>query len=48
MRFSVWPNPQQSFTDVLEIARHAEATGWDGVWYADHSCAPTATRASTS
>ena len=36
MRFSVWPNPTQSFAEVLAIARHAEATGWDGVWYADH------------
>jgi len=36
MRFSVWPNPTQGFEDVLEIARHAEASGWDGVWYADH------------
>jgi F420-dependent oxidoreductase-like protein len=36
MRFSVWPNPTQPFQDVLEIARHAEATGWDGLWYADH------------
>jgi F420-dependent oxidoreductase-like protein len=36
MRFSVWPAPTQSFTDVLEIARHAESTGWDGLWYADH------------
>ena len=36
MRFSVWPMPMQSFADVLEIARHAEATGWDGLWYADH------------
>ena len=22
--------------DVLAVARHAEATGWDGVWIADH------------
>jgi F420-dependent oxidoreductase-like protein len=36
MRFSVWPMPTQSFEDVLEIARHAESTGWDGLWYADH------------
>jgi F420-dependent oxidoreductase-like protein len=36
MRFSVWPNPTQSFEEVAEIARHAEATGWDGLWYADH------------
>ena len=31
MRFSVWPAPTQPFADVLEIARHAEATGWDGL-----------------
>ncbi len=36
MRFSVWPAPTQSFTDLLEIARHAESTGWDGLWLADH------------
>jgi F420-dependent oxidoreductase-like protein len=36
MRFSVWPNPQQPWSDVLEVARHAEATGWDGVYFADH------------
>lgn len=36
MRFSVWPAPTQSFADVLEIARHAESIGFDGVWYADH------------
>ncbi len=36
MRFSVWPNPTQSFEEMLEIARHVEATGWDGFWLADH------------
>jgi len=36
MRFSVWPSPTQSFDEVLEIARHAEASGWDGLWLADH------------
>src|SRR5262245_6680150 len=36
MRFSVWPNNQQPLTDILELARHAETTGWDGVWMADH------------
>ncbi|MBU2666025.1 TIGR03560 family F420-dependent LLM class oxidoreductase [Actinoplanes bogorensis] len=36
MRLSIWPGPQQSFAGVLEQARHAEATGWDGVWFADH------------
>jgi F420-dependent oxidoreductase-like protein len=36
MRLSVWPNPQQPFADVLAVARHADETGWDGVWFADH------------
>jgi len=36
MRFSVWPNLAQPWTDVVEVAQHAEATGWDGVWVADH------------
>jgi len=36
MRFSVWPNPTQPFEEVVEIAQHAERTGWDGLWLADH------------
>ena len=36
MHFSFWPAPAQDFETVLELARHAETTGWDGVWYADH------------
>jgi alkanesulfonate monooxygenase SsuD/methylene tetrahydromethanopterin reductase-like flavin-dependent oxidoreductase (luciferase family) len=36
MRFSIWPNLSQPWTDVLEVARHAEATGWDGIYVADH------------
>lgn len=36
MRFSIWPSLQQPWSDVLEVARHAEATGWDGVYVADH------------
>ncbi len=36
MRFSVWPNLMQPVEEVLEVARHAESTGWDGVWVADH------------
>jgi F420-dependent oxidoreductase-like protein len=36
MRFSIWPNLQQPWADVLEVASHAEATGWDGVYLADH------------
>jgi len=36
MRFSYWPGPQQPWSQVLASARHAEATDWDGVWFADH------------
>ncbi len=36
MRFSVWPSPAQPWESVLDVSRHAEATGWDGVWFADH------------
>jgi alkanesulfonate monooxygenase SsuD/methylene tetrahydromethanopterin reductase-like flavin-dependent oxidoreductase (luciferase family) len=36
MRFSVWPTANQPWPDLLATARHAEATGWDGLWIADH------------
>ena len=36
MRFSVWPINQQPLREVLEVARHAASTGWDGVWISDH------------
>jgi len=36
MRFSIWPSPVQPWDELLDICRHAEATGWDGIWYADH------------
>lgn len=36
MRFSVWPTNQQPFDEVLATCAHAEETGWDGVWIADH------------
>lgn len=36
MRFSFWPAPQQPYEEVLELARHIESTGWDGLWFADH------------
>jgi F420-dependent oxidoreductase-like protein len=36
MRFSVWPTLSQPWADVLAVVRHAEATGWDGVYVADH------------
>ncbi|MGC8627146.1 MAG: LLM class F420-dependent oxidoreductase [Acidimicrobiales bacterium] len=36
MRFSIWPTTSQSWDKLFEVASHAERTGWDGVWVADH------------
>ena len=36
MRFGFWPNPMSPWTDLLAVCEHAEASGWDGIWYADH------------
>lgn len=36
MRFSFWPVASQSWQDILALSQHAEKTGWDGVWVADH------------
>jgi F420-dependent oxidoreductase-like protein len=36
VRFSLWPSSAQPYAELLEVARHAESTGWDGVFVADH------------
>jgi F420-dependent oxidoreductase-like protein len=36
VRFSFWPMTCRTWDDLLPTCRHAEATGWDGIWYADH------------
>ena len=36
MRFSIWPSLTQPWADVVDVVQHAEATGWDGVYVADH------------
>jgi F420-dependent oxidoreductase-like protein len=36
MRFSIWPGPGNTWQDTLALAAHAESSGWDGIWYADH------------
>ena len=36
MRFSFWPAPTNSWDETLELAKHAEATGWYSIWFADH------------
>ncbi|MGH9113731.1 MAG: TIGR03560 family F420-dependent LLM class oxidoreductase [Acidimicrobiales bacterium] len=42
MRFSIWPSANQPWAEVLATASYAEATGWDGVWVADHFMANAA------
>lgn len=36
MQFSVWPSYERSWDEVLDLARWADATGWHGIWFADH------------
>jgi F420-dependent oxidoreductase-like protein len=36
MRFAFWPAPQQPWSEVVELARHVETTGWDRLYFADH------------
>jgi alkanesulfonate monooxygenase SsuD/methylene tetrahydromethanopterin reductase-like flavin-dependent oxidoreductase (luciferase family) len=36
MRFSHWISTGHPWAETLDRARHAEATGWDGLWIADH------------
>ena len=36
MRFSLWASLSNPWADVVAGARHAERTGWDGVYVADH------------
>lgn len=36
MRFSIWPATTRPWSELVDLTRHCEATGWDGVWVADH------------
>jgi F420-dependent oxidoreductase-like protein len=36
MRFSIWPATSRPWDEILDLTRHCEATGWDGVYFADH------------
>ncbi len=36
MRFSICLKTHEPFDDLVDVAAHAERTGWDGVWYTDH------------
>jgi F420-dependent oxidoreductase-like protein len=36
MRFSIWPSPVRPWDETVELVKHCEDTGWDGVYFADH------------
>jgi F420-dependent oxidoreductase-like protein len=36
MRFSYWPGAGNPWSDLVDVCRHVESTGWDGIWFADH------------
>ena len=36
MRFGFWPKPRSDYKSTRILAQHAETTGWDGIWLADH------------
>ncbi len=36
MRLSIWPLTPQSWSDLLAAVHHADRTGWDGAYVADH------------
>ena len=36
MEFSVWPGLGQPFEDIVTTGKHAESTGWDRLYLADH------------
>jgi probable F420-dependent oxidoreductase len=43
VKVSLWPNLGYPPSDVLELAKQADATGWHGVWLADHYMPDTGT-----
>ena len=36
MRFAFWPASTVPWSEVLEIAKRVESTGWDGFYFCDH------------
>ena len=36
MKFSAWSGSASPWEEILDVSQHVEATGWDGVWVADH------------
>lgn len=47
MEYSLWPNLSHDPAEVLDLARWADATGWHGIWCADHYMPNTGSEAVT-
>ncbi len=45
MEFSLWPNSSRPTTELLDLARMADADDWYGVWFADHYMSNTGSEA---
>ncbi|CAN5205147.1 MAG: LLM class flavin-dependent oxidoreductase [Nocardioides sp.] len=43
MKFSLWPAPNRSTTELIDQARWADTTGWHTLWFADHYMPDTGT-----
>jgi probable F420-dependent oxidoreductase len=48
VKVSLWPNLRYPPSDVLELAKQADSTGWYGVWLADHYMPDTGTTETAS
>ncbi len=48
MKFSIWPHLSGRFADLVDICLKAEASGWDGIWVADHFMPNTGDQSTTS
>ncbi|MCU1392943.1 MAG: class flavin-dependent oxidoreductase [Ilumatobacteraceae bacterium] len=42
MKFSLWTSNSRPWSEMLDLATYAEATGWHSLWYADHFMSQTA------
>jgi probable F420-dependent oxidoreductase len=36
VKFSVWPSPERSWSELRDLAQWADGAGWHGIWFADH------------
>jgi alkanesulfonate monooxygenase SsuD/methylene tetrahydromethanopterin reductase-like flavin-dependent oxidoreductase (luciferase family) len=42
MKFSLWTSNARPWSEMVDLATYADATGWHSLWYADHFMSQTA------